>query len=218
MQSVEASKAGQKALTQEQVDEFWANGFLKVGKILDDDEIEALRNEYDHVFAEARTGKINFRNLAIDPTDDLETKNKAGKQMLQIMQMCEISMPFRRLIYHQRILDVIEDLIGPNIQLFHDQALLNLPFRVARSTGTRTMPMRCTPANLVSAWMTLDDVDEQNGAMQFLPVVHTCKTVGHARASTSSARQAVVRRRGQQKSGCGVPAGAITIRQARTLQ
>src|SRR6266508_2294879 len=123
MQSAETTKSGLKSLRQEQVDEFWANGCLRVGKILTDDEVEALRTEYDRVFADARAGKVNFRNLAGDPADDEESKSKPSQQMLQIMQMCEVSMPFRRLIYHGPILDVIEDLIGPNIQLFHDQAL-----------------------------------------------------------------------------------------------
>ena len=218
MQSVEASKTGHKSLTQEQVDEFWANGFLKVGKILADDEIEALRNEYDHVFAEARAGKVNFRNLAIDPTDDLETKNKAGKQMLQIMQMCEISIPFRRLVYHEHILDVIEDLIGPNIQLFHDQALFKPAFQGGPIHWHQDNAYwRCTPSNLVSAWLTLDDVDEHNGAMQFIPGTHL-QAVGHARASTSSALldsgdSADV----SQKVVVDLPAGGITIHHCQTL-
>ena len=123
MQSDATTPTGRKALDQTQVDSFGRDGYLKIGKILSDEEIATLRQEYDNVFAQARAGKITFRNLAIDHTDDLETKNKADKQMLQIMQMCEVSIEFRKLVYNERILDVIEDLIGPNIQLFHDQAL-----------------------------------------------------------------------------------------------
>ena len=112
-----------KTLTQAQVDSFWTNGYLPIGKILNDEEIELLRQEYDHEFARARAGETSFRNLSINNTDDLEAKNKAEKQMLQIMQMCERNIHFRKLTYNERILDVIEDLLGPNIQLFHDQAL-----------------------------------------------------------------------------------------------
>ena len=47
--------------------------------------------------------------------------------MLQIMQMCERNLHYRRLLYNEQILDVVEDLIGPNIQLFHDRALYKAP-------------------------------------------------------------------------------------------
>lgn len=112
-----------KALSEEEINRFWTDGYLTIGKLLEDDEIELLRQEYDHEFEKARSGQSNFRNLAIDDTDDLDAKNQADTQMLQIMQMCERNIQFRELIYDNRILDRIEDLIGPNIQLFHDQAL-----------------------------------------------------------------------------------------------
>ena len=80
---------------------------------------------------------------------------------------------YRRLLYDDRILDMVEDLIGPNIQLFHDQAL----YKPARHGGPALWHQdnaywRCSPPNLVSCWLTLDDVDVHNGAMQFLPGTH----------------------------------------------
>ena len=36
-----------KALTEEQINRFWIDGYLTIGKILEDDEIELLRREYD---------------------------------------------------------------------------------------------------------------------------------------------------------------------------
>jgi ectoine hydroxylase-related dioxygenase (phytanoyl-CoA dioxygenase family) len=93
--------------------------------------------------------------------------------MLQIMQMCERNIHFRKLIYDDRILDIVEDLIGPNIQLFHDQAL----FKPARHGGPVFWHQdngywKCAPANLISCWLTLDDVDLHNGAMQVIPGSH----------------------------------------------
>jgi ectoine hydroxylase-related dioxygenase (phytanoyl-CoA dioxygenase family) len=163
-----------KALTEEQINRFWIDGYLTIGKILEDDEIELLRREYDYEFERARSGRNpRFRNLSIDDTDDLEAKNRAESQMLQIMQMCEYNIHFRQLLYDDRILDMVEDLIGPNIQLFHDQAL----FKPAHHGGPvhwhqDNAYWRCSPPNLVSCWLTLDDVDVHNGAMQFLPGTH----------------------------------------------
>ncbi len=152
---------GWSALNQEQIDNFNTQGYLRFGALLEEDIVFSLRAEYDRLFAEARTAD-RYRDLADD--DD---------EMLQIMQMCERSLPFRRLCYHDTILDVIQDLIGPDIQLFHDQAL----FKPARSGGAihwhqDNAYWLCKPAELVSCWLTLDDVDAANGAMHVLPGSH----------------------------------------------
>ena len=159
-------------LSAEQMHFFQKNGYLKIGKILEDDHIATLREAYDHEFDQARQNN-QFRNLAISDTDDLTEKNNAPTQMLQIMQMCERNMHFRKLIYHDPILDIAESLIGPNLQLFHDQAL----FKPAHNGDTvfwhqDNAYWQCQPANLVSCWLTLDDVDVTNGAMHVLPGSH----------------------------------------------
>jgi ectoine hydroxylase-related dioxygenase (phytanoyl-CoA dioxygenase family) len=213
-----ATGEGYKILSQEQIDSFATNGFLRVGKVLDDDEIELLRSEYDREFALARAGQSSFRNLSIDHDDDLEAKNQAKQQMLQIMQMCERNIHFRRLLYNERILDVIEDLIGPNIQLFHDQALYKPAFHGGPVHWHQDNAYwRCTPANLVSAWLTLDDVDADNGAMQFIPGTHL-RPVGHERSQTSGvlldSSKAVDE---SKKVVVDLPAGGIAIHHCQTL-
>ena len=165
-------------LSQEQIDFFSENGYLPYGKILNDDEVEMLRAEYDRTFQDAFASG-GFNNLSIQFGADLDEKKAASQQMLQIMQMCERSLQFRRLLYEERILDIVQDLIGPNIMLFHDQAL----FKPAHTGGPITWHQdnaywRCSPANLVSCWLTLDDVVRENGAMQVLPGSHR-KPVWH---------------------------------------
>lgn len=171
-QSLDQPASPYKSLSQEQIDEFHLRGYVVVGKLLDDDLIEVLRAEYDRLFAEAHeTGR--FRNLSIGDTENIDEKTDADIKMLQIMQMCERSLDFRQLLYDGRILDIAEDLIGPNIQLFHDQAL----FKPAHHGGPVTWHQdnaywRCVPAKLVSCWLTLDDVNVENGAMHLLPGSH----------------------------------------------
>ena len=95
-------------------------------------------------------------------------------EMLQFMQISEHNLQFHQLTYHEGILDIIEDLIGPNIQQFHNQALNKPPhhggpiFWHQDNAYWKCLP----PANLVSCWLTLDDVDLHNGAMQFIPGSH----------------------------------------------
>ena len=149
------------ALDQEQLNNFHTQGYLRFGALLEEDLVLSLREEYDRLFAEARATD-RYRDLSDD--DD---------EMLQIMQMCERSLSFRRLCYHDAILDIIQDLIGSDIQLFHDQGL----FKPAYSGGPihwhqDNAYWLCKPAELVSCWLTLDDVDAANGAMHVLPGSH----------------------------------------------
>ncbi len=185
MNGTEIAAKEYKSLTQTQVDSFWTNGFLPIGKILTDDEITLLRDEYDREFARARAGETSFRNLSTDKDADRNVQNGAEKQLLQIMQLCERNIHFRRLLYHERILDVIEDLIGANIQLFHDQGLFKPAYQGGEVYWHQDNAYwRCSPPNLVSCWLTLDDVDAENGAMQFLPGTHfQAQEHSHAHAS-----------------------------------
>jgi len=157
------------ALTQQQIDRFHHDGYLKFGKILEDSEIELLQEQYDLEFEKAQQNG-RFRNLA---TEDGSATVATERQMLQIMQMCERNIHFRKLLFDARILDVIEDLIGPNIQLFHDQALYKPAFNGGPVFWHQDNAYwKCRPALLVSCWLTLDDVDDTNGAMNVLPGSH----------------------------------------------
>jgi ectoine hydroxylase-related dioxygenase (phytanoyl-CoA dioxygenase family) len=176
----------QKGLTPEQAGLFHEQGFLRIGKILDDDLVALLRQEYDREFELARKSG-RYRNLAIDDTDDIEKKRSAPVQMLQIMQMGERNIHFRRLLYHTPILDRVESLLGPNIQLFHDQAL----YKPAHHGGSvfwhqDNAYWQCSPANLVSCWMALDDADVANGAMHLIPGSHL-QPVQHDRSASTNA-------------------------------
>ncbi len=176
----------QTSLTQDQIDHFRQHGYVRIGKVLTDEEIDLYRREYDHEFEQARQSG-RFRNLTIDDTQDVKEKNEAPEQMLQIMQMCERNIHFRRLIYHEQILGMMESRLGPNIQLFHDQAL----YKPANHGGPVFWHQdngywRCSPANLVTCWLTLDDVEVNNGAMQMIPGSHL-RPLEHVRSESTSA-------------------------------
>lgn len=177
---------GASRLEQSEIDTFWEQGFLRKGRILTDEELELLSREYDAEFEKAWE-EDSLRNLSIDNGADVATKKQAPKQMLQIMQMCERNIHFRKLIYNQRILDIVADLMGPSIQLYHDQAL----YKPAHIGGPVSWHQdnaywKCRPANLVSCWLTLDDVVRENGAMQLIPGSHL-KPVWHDKDSSTNA-------------------------------
>ena len=52
-------------LTESQLDRFRDEGYLRIGTLLDDELIGSLREEYDHVFAEARATDRQRRAFAM---------------------------------------------------------------------------------------------------------------------------------------------------------
>jgi hypothetical protein len=145
------------ALTQNDLDRFARDGYLPGRPLIDPAELPALRAEYDRLVSD------KAQELSADPQ----------RRMLQIVNAGERSALFNRLRHHPAMLAVITDLIGPNVLLFHDQIL----FKPARDGGVVPWHQdngywRSAPANLVSCWITLDDADAGNGAMQVIPGSH----------------------------------------------
>jgi ectoine hydroxylase-related dioxygenase (phytanoyl-CoA dioxygenase family) len=204
------------ALSQEQLDFYSEHGYLKHGALLQPGEVEALRREYDEAFRQAVENN-NFANLALDHGSDAASKTQAPRRVYQMMQMCERNMAFRKLIHDDRILDIVQDLLGPNIMLFHDQAL----FKPARHGGEVCWHQdngywQCRPANLVSCWLTLDDVRRENGAMQVIPGSHL-KPVWHQRTEDSNALLKIEGVAAEKAVVIDLPAGGVMFHHCQTL-
>jgi ectoine hydroxylase-related dioxygenase (phytanoyl-CoA dioxygenase family) len=76
------------------------------------------------------------------------------------------------------ILDVVEQLIGPDIVLWGSQVFCK-PARTGREVSWHQdgeyWPMR--PLATCSAWITLDDTDADNGCMRYIPGSHAARRV-----------------------------------------
>jgi phytanoyl-CoA hydroxylase len=199
------------ALTQEQLDFFFENGYVNCGKVLDDTELQTMRAEYDQVFKIAEE-KGGATNLAASKNGEAPTQ----KRMLQIMNVCERNIHFRKLLYHSKILDIVQDLIGPNIMLFHDQALYKPAFTGGAVFWHQDNAYwQCVPANLVSCWMTLDDAFRDNGAMQVIPGSHLKPARHDAAKSTDRLKETEVDE--SKAVVVDVPAGGCMIHHCQTL-
>lgn len=205
-------------LTQDQIDQFTKDGFLAYGPLLDEAALRLLRVEYDRVIEEARQQSTGRPLLGTDANGKVVAAEK--QQVYQVMQVCERSLAFRKLLYHETILNVVSELMGPNIILFHDQAL----FKPAHTGGPVPWHQdnaywHCRPANLVSCWITLDDVTRENGAMQFVPGSHL-RPVWHNDAATQKDRNALLEIANpddRQVVVVDLPAGGCLFHHCQTL-
>ena len=167
-------------LNTSQIQTFQQDGFLEIShRVIENDHLQQLRRSYDQVFEQrSQTVGQGWRNLSLTAGETDQQRS----EMLQVMEMWQKNETFRQLLFHPPLLDIAASLIGPNIQLFHDQAL----YKPAKIGGPVPWHQdngywRCQPANLVSIWVALDDADTGNGCMNVIPGSLSSRT-DHSRA------------------------------------
>src|ERR1700722_12004433 len=84
------------------------------------------------------------------------------------------------LVRHPRILDAVEDIIGPNILCWGSSFFIKEP----RNPGFVSWHQDSTywgldPADVVTAWVALSDSTATNGAMRVIPGTHKLEQVAH---------------------------------------
>ncbi len=156
-------------LTEAQVAEFHARGFLNGGRLLDDDRVEALREGLARVIEDKDKPDVPqpvlLRNLNRD----------SGTPVWQVVNIWEASEPYRTLIFEQKVVEEMAQLTGATeLRVWHDQ----IQYKPAEVGGVTTWHQDAplwpilAPMTEVSAWVALDDVDEANGCMSMVPGSH----------------------------------------------
>lgn len=156
-------------LTGEQVATFNEMGYLNGGMVLDDAQVEVLREELDRVIADKDRKDVRqpvlLRNLRGD--------DKAP--VWQIVNIWEASEPFRVLHSNPKILEDMAQLTqAEELRIWHDQ----IQYKPAEIGGTTNWHQDAPlwpiirPMTEVSAWVALDDVDVENGCMSMVPGSH----------------------------------------------
>lgn len=157
-------------LTEEQISAFDRDGYLLGGRVLDDAQVEQLRNEMQRVIADGGKPGVPQPVLLMNISDDEQ------HPVWQIVNISQASNPFRDLIHHAKIVENIAQLTRANqLRIWHDQ----IQYKPAE-TGGVTHWHQDSPYwrvlqpkdEQVSAWVALDDVDEANGCMSMMAGSH----------------------------------------------
>lgn len=153
-------------LTQAQIDCFRENGYLVIPEITTQREVEWIKVIYDRLFAN-KTGREEGNQFDLAGTDD----DDAEAKLPQILGPSRYAPELKDALYIANAVAITQQLLGPDARFLGDHAILK-PGR----TGVET-PWHQDEAywdggmshHSLSAWMPLQDVDEHNGCMQFLP-------------------------------------------------
>jgi non-heme Fe2+,alpha-ketoglutarate-dependent halogenase len=141
-----------KKLTQQQVHQFNEKGYLFPLEVFTAAEAEGNRRYFDGLMARAKAAGHNSYSI-----------NGWQRRCRSIYD----------LVYEPRILDYVEDLLGPNLVNIMTHYFSKDPGddkQVSWHQDASYWPL--TPSKTVTVWLAIDDTDEENGAMQFIPGSH----------------------------------------------
>ncbi|HZG88185.1 phytanoyl-CoA dioxygenase family protein [Paenibacillus sp.] len=163
-------------LTEAQIQQFNANGFLKGGVVLNDDEVELLRAELDLVM-EGKSVRRPVLNRNMLESNDLYDNMKmiVTERVVQIVNIWMASDAFFRHAQNRTICEEIAQLCNTDtVRIWHDQVQYKPPHSGGPTGWHQDHPLWpiIQPADLVSAWVALDDAVIENGCMWMVPGSH----------------------------------------------
>jgi non-haem Fe2+, alpha-ketoglutarate-dependent halogenase len=147
-----------KALTEQQVEQYWRDGFVPKIRVMSREDAERARAALEEY--ESRTGGPLRGNL----------RHKA-----------HLLFPFlSEIVRNNRILDAIEDLYGPNLLCWTS----NFFIKEARNPAFVSWHQDATywglsAPDVVSAWVALTPSNNANGAMGVMPGSHGMQQLPH---------------------------------------
>jgi len=156
-------------IDERQMAEYRERGFTRLGRILDEATLEAIRREEERL-----------RLLLFGPVP-------SGPRTVFMSQVCHISEPARLLCTGGPQIDAGVRLVGPDLCLWYNQFVTKLPDAGTQSSAfpwhqdNGYVPPE--PQDNMTVWVALDDVDEQNGCIYVKPGSHRLGLLPHRRFS-----------------------------------
>lgn len=163
-------------LKPSEIDAFWRDGYLVVPGAVTPDQLAAIRSEVDAWVEESRAHDGPFGQPTMDerPRFDLAAEHcEDAPALRRVNNPSEISPAYREVMRDSAMVDMISELIGPDLKFHHCKINLKLP-------GTRTevgyhQDFAYTPHtndDVVTALLMLDDMSTLNGCLQVVPGSH----------------------------------------------
>lgn len=158
----------QYKLTDEQVSFFHENGYLAGVKLLDDTQIEQLRAELAELFSPQHPKNYLFYEFHSNESSNPESV------LFHALGAWRISPAFHDILWNPAFVMAASQLLGGDVRFWHDQLFCKpakhggvVAWHQDYSYWTRTQPM----AHL-TCWTGLDDADEENGCLYYVPKSH----------------------------------------------
>src|SRR5438132_11635369 len=155
-------------LSEEQLEFFQENGYLKGIRILSDEQVEVLRGELEQLMNPEHPGRPLFHEYHSNESADPE------RVLFHALGAWRVLPGFHDLLWNPAFLLPASQLLGGPVRFWHDQLFCKparhggvVAWHQDYSYWTRTRPM----AHL-TCWIGLDDSTKENGCVHYVPGSH----------------------------------------------
>ena len=200
-------------LTSEQIEQYHRDGYIGVESVLTPEEVEELRRVTDGFVEKSR------QITESDDIYDLEPEHSADDPRLRrIKSPIEAHEVYQNTLRHEKILDIVSQLIGPSIWTNGNK--LNM------KAGGGGSPVEWhqdwawypfTNDDLLAVGVCIDDMTEENGCLLVIPGSHKGPTLNHHLDGQFAGAVTEERFDDSAAEKIEVKAGGISIHHVRVL-
>jgi ectoine hydroxylase-related dioxygenase (phytanoyl-CoA dioxygenase family) len=159
---------GQHRLTDEQVAFFHENGYVAGVRILDDRQVDILRDELQGLVDPQHPGHGLFHEYNSNESSD------PSLALFHALGSWRITPGFHDILWSPAFTVAASQLLGGAVRFWHDQLFCKparhggvVAWHQDYSYWTRTKPMAH-----ITCWIALDDATRENGCVQYVPGSH----------------------------------------------
>lgn len=162
-------------IDQASVDRYWSDGYLFLADALTSDQLEALRVDFETWKDESRRHTEAYGETPDGrPRFDLEHGHTSERPALRrVASPVDVSAAYLDVMRDNAALDVVERLIGPNIEFNNSKINSKQPGAATEVKFHQDFLFQPhTNEDLIAVLFFLDDVTEENGPLEVVPGTH----------------------------------------------
>jgi phytanoyl-CoA hydroxylase len=158
-------------ITMQQADFYREQGYVLIEKVLDQQTVLKMRDEADATIERMTEGCMQTNRLWQGTWISEEDRRKQRVDAVHDMQFQ--AAVFSELLLNKGLLDAMELLIGPNVQLHHTKLLAKPPQKGGGFPMHQDYPyFPHEKHSMLAVSIYLDDADEENGCIAVYPGSH----------------------------------------------
>jgi len=155
-------------LTNTQLEDYERTGYVAGVRVLTDAQVEALRSELETLLSPNHPGHHLFHEYHSNESPD------PSRILFHALGAWRITPGFHDALWNPAFTMPASQLLGGPVRFWHDQLFCKpahhggvVAWHQDYSYWTRTQPMQH-----LTCWIGLDDADESNGCLQYIPGSH----------------------------------------------
>lgn len=165
-------------LSQAQIDEYRESGYVRIPQVFTDAEVEEMRGQLDELMQTWATTNAGWtgpwRQVYMSP--DVEKRS----MLTHLHDLHFYSEAWCRAVTHPRLAEAMADLLGPNVELHHTTLHVKPPETGMPFPLHQDSPFyRHEGSGYIDAIIHLDDTNDENGGLRFIPGSHKDGEIEH---------------------------------------